>query len=287
MIQTLKNFTLGQVIMFKQIHVDPLIKLKKYDGAYTNVGAGIDKNGNPVTGLTEDVVDKAGKVTIEGTRKVMERKLDLAEGTLKQSSVFWQTYNVRVGSDIEQLELNNAHDLLKYLFLHAQTIVANSLEEIEKDSRVEYVLYSEEQESKNRVKKRSALKEAYVKAEKLDNETKVSILSIHGIIVDASNTNTIIDKLDEILEADPKAFLALLEDKNLEFKSLVTKCLDKGIMFIKDGAIVHGEVIVGHDRDSASIAVASDTKLQTILKAKLSGDMDIINGVLNDQKNKK
>ena len=63
MIQTLKNFTLGQVIMFKQIHVDPLIKLKKYSGAYTNVGPGIDKNGFPVTGLTEDVVDKSGKVT--------------------------------------------------------------------------------------------------------------------------------------------------------------------------------------------------------------------------------
>lgn len=287
MIQTLKNLHTGQVIMLKQIHVDPLIKLKKYDGAYTNVGPGIDKNGFPVTGLTEDTLNATGKVTVEGTRKAMEQKLDLAEGTLKQSSAYWQAYNVRIGSDIEQLELSNSHDLLKYLFLHAQTIVANSLEEIDKDSRVEYVLYSEEQESKNRVKKRSALKEAYVKAEKLDNETKVSILSIHGVIVDASNTNTIIDKLDEIVEADPKAFLALLEDKNLEFRALVTKCLDKGIMFMKDGAIVHGEVIVGHDRDSAGIAVAADVKLQTILKAKLSGDMDIINDVLQKEKDKK
>jgi hypothetical protein len=288
MIQTLDNLNRNKVISLKQIYSDPLIKLKKYNEAYTMIGPGLDQNGNPVTGLTEDVkglpVKGAGiPPIIPGTRKILEKELDLPEGTLKSTSPFWVTYNVRIGAEPINMDLSDPHDLLKYLFLIAQSIVANGLKEIGKDSRVEYVLFSEEQEAESRVNERKILKQAYTLSEKLDLETKVNILAVYSIIVDATNVNTIEDKIDEKIEEDPAKFLAMVKDDYLVFKSLVTKCLDKGVLIMEDGAILHGEVRVGYSKDVAAEAIAKDETLQAVLKAKLSGDMDLISVALKKQ----
>ena len=61
-------------------------------------------------------------------------------------------------------------------------------------------MYSTEQEAEERVIGRKALKRAYNLAEELDIETKVNILATYGILVDASNINSIIDKIDEQIE---------------------------------------------------------------------------------------
>lgn len=290
MLQTLENFNRNRVVNFKQIYSDPLIKAKKYTEAYTSIGPGLDGNGNPVTGLTEDTKtpQTSGKIptTIEGTRRALEKELDLVEGTLKPTSPFWITYNVRVGSDAIALDLSDPHDLLKYLFLSAQSIVANGLKEIGKDSRVEYVLYSEEQEAESRVNERSFLKQAYIEAESFDIETKINVLAVYGIIADATSPNAISDKLDEKIEENPKKFLEIVKDDYLTFKSLVTKCLDRGVLSEADGAIYHGDIIVGYSRDAAAQAIARDETLSAILRAKYSGDMDLITEALKKQASK-
>ena len=279
MIKTLKDFNRNRVITLKIIFSDPLIKLKKYSDTFTSLGAGIDKNGFPVTGLTEDlqVRDAKGKISvIPGTRKAMESEMDLAEGTLKQSSAYWINYNIRIGSDELKLDLTNAHDLMKYLFATAQSNVANSLKEIELNSKAEFVLYSPEQEAEAKVKARSSLKKAYALAENLDLETKMNLLNVYGFIVDSTEINTIENKIDEQIEADPDKFLKIVGDDYLVYRSLITKALDKGILSIDNGAIYHGEIVVGYDKDAASKALAADDRLNAIIKAKLSGDMDLI-----------
>ena len=279
MIQTLKGFNRNRTVTLKIIYSDPLIKLKKYTDTYTSLGAGIDKNGLPVTGLTEDkkvIGPKGGTSIITGTRKAMEAELDLVEGSLKQTSAYWVNYNIRIGTDDIRLDLEAPHDLLKYLFAVAQSNVASSLKEIESNSKAEFVLFSTEQEAEAKVTARSSLKRAYVLADSLDLETKMNLLNVYGFIVDASEINTIENKINEQVEADPDKFLQLADDELLIYKSLITKALDKGILSLKDGAIYHGEVVVGYDKDAASAAIAKDKRLTVILKAKLSGDMDLI-----------
>lgn len=283
MIKTLSGFNRNKVVNLKQVYSDPLIKMKKYADAFTSIGPGLDLNGFPSTGLTEDFVD--GGKPVLGTRKALEQELDLAEGTLKQSSPYWASYGVRIGSDTIALNLSDPHDLLKYCFLRGQTIVANGLDKIGSDSRVEYVLYSEEQEAETRVKGRKSLKAAYNLAERLDLETKINILAVHNIIVDASSANTIEDKLDEIMEKNPDAFIKLVSDDYLVFRSLVTKCLDSGILTTEDGAVYHGDIVVGYTKEAAAEAVAKDSTLTAILKAKLTGDMDLISKALKAKVN--
>lgn len=282
-VKTLQGLNRNVVVQLKQIHFDPLIQLKKYDGTHTGIGPGLDKNGFPETGLTEDYKSASSGNPVKGTRKAMEEMLDLAEGTLKQTSDYWHKFFVRVGSDPIELDLSSPHDLLKFLFCKAQTNVADGLSEISDNSKHEFVLYSEEQEAATRVQGRQSLKKAYALSENLDQETKINILAVYGEIADATSPNAITDKIDEYIEEDPDKFLQIAEDENLVMKSLVTKCLDKGVLIMKEGAIYHGEVMVGHDKESAAGALSKDKKLTTIMKAKLSGDMDLIKEALSTE----
>jgi hypothetical protein len=287
-IETLEGLNRNVIVNLKQVHADPLIKMKKYVDAYTGLGPSLDKNGFPVTGLTEDytVAVKPGAIPkkVAGTRIALEKELDLPEGTLKVTSPFWHTYFVRIGSDSVELDLRSPHDLQKYLFAIAQSNVADGLLEINSDSGIEFVLFSEEQEAAERVKGRQHLKDAYNLAEKLDLETKMQILALYGEITDSTNVNSITDMIDTVIEDNPEEFLKRANDDFLVYKSLLTHALDKGILIMEDGAIKHNDVIVGHTRDLAAQAIAGDKTLQTILKAKLSGDMDLIKKALTKEK---
>lgn len=286
-ITTLEGFNRDVTVNFKQIHSDPLIKLKKYDEAYTLLGASLDKNGFPATGLTEDYKEPtAGSKMphkVQGTRRALEIALDLAEGTLKNNSPYWHTFQIRIGSEALQWDLRDDMDLLKYLFALGQSIVCDGLKNIRQDSKVEYVIFSADQEAAGRVLGRKSLKKAYNLAEELDIETKINILATYGILVEASNVNSIIDKIDEQIEADPQEFLNRANDGFLVTRSLVSKALDAAVLTMEDGAIYHGEVILGYDRQSAAENLAKREVLQRIIKAKMSGDMAILKAALNSE----
>ena len=66
--------------------------------------------------------------------------------------------------------MSDPHDLLKYLYLSAQSHVACSLKEIETNSRAEFVMFSQEQEASAKVKGRRSLKDAYAIAEKFQDK---------------------------------------------------------------------------------------------------------------------
>ena len=287
-VTTLTEFDRDKIYQVKQVRTDPLIQLKKYDGAFLGLGAGLDHNGRVSTGLTEDYTlpgpgSQAAK-KVEGTRRGMERLLGLEEGTLKNTSAYWNTYQPRYDAYSKTLDLTDDLDLLEYLFLLGQSVVADGVENIDSSSKIEYVIYSEEQEAKERNEGRNALKQAYITSSNLDLETQISLLAVYGIIADSTSPSIIQDKIDEKIADNPQKFLDLLADSNLETKALLRKCLDKGILTAENGAIQHGEVPIGYDFENAANSVSKDSKLEKILRAKLSGDMDIFQEVLKETK---
>lgn len=286
-ITTLEGFNRGVKVTLKQIYSDPLIKMKKYTDSHTTIGAGIDQNGLPVTGLTEDYDQPSGapiNKKVQGTRKAMEKLLELPEGTLKNTSPYWNTFFIKTGNEEIELDLLDNYDLLKYLFLRAQSIVADGLKEIGTNSSFEFVLSSKEQEAALKVQNRQYKKDAYKLSEQLDLETKINILAVYGDKADATSPNSIIDKIDEKIEADAKLFLERAGDPFLLYKSLVTYALDKGVFTMSDGAIYHGDVVVGHTKDMAAEAISKDRQLEAITRAKISGDMDLIKDVIIQSK---
>lgn len=281
-ITTLKGFDRNKKVTLKQIYNDPLVKLKKFSGAATSLFSGMDKNGNAATGLTENITIP-GKPLQKGTRVQMEELLDLAPGTLKNTSKYWETYAIRIGSDPIELDLSDDTSLLKYLFLRGQSIVAEGRDELETNPYAEFILFSEEQEAANRVQGRSSRKKAYILSTELDIETKINVLNVYGIAADASKPNTIDDKIDEKIEEDADKFLQLVKDDLLVYKSLVSKCLGNGILTMDGGTIMHNEVILGLDKDESAKAVSQNPTLRAILSAKLSGDMELLQETLQSK----
>lgn len=284
-ITTFENFDRARTVKIKIASTDPLIKLKKYSGCVTGIGPGLDKNGFPVTGLTEDYqparVDGKVQKKIPGTRVILERELDLEEGTLKQNSVYWHGFTVPMDAEDLVLDLRDGHDLLKYLFCVAQSNVADGLKNIQQSSQIEFVIYSTIEEAQQRNRGRKNLKDAYNLADKLDVETKVNIMSVYGEVVDATAPSIVEDKIDEKIEQDPAKFLKIANDGNLIMKSLVSKALDKAVFIMRDGGVFHGEVSVGYDKASAAIALGENPQLEAIVRAKLNGDLELIQKALN------
>lgn len=283
MIQTLEGFNRNKTVTIKQIYSDNLINLKKYSGTATLLGPGIGPNGLPVTGLTENFVDAKGK-EVEGTRRTLEKELDMEEGSLKAGKAFWVTHNLRIGADPVPLNLWEPLDMLNYLMACAQSIVAIGIKERDNKSGVEFVISSDEEEAVERVVGRRSLKEAYQLTEKLDKETKINILAVKGIIADATTPGVIDDKIDNLAETDPDGFIRLVQDGNLVYRALISKALDKAILTMDKGQVMHGEIVMGFDKESAADALVKDPKLAAIIKAKLSGDMDILRDVLKEKK---
>jgi hypothetical protein len=282
-IKTLNGFDRERILKIKQLRVDPLIKLKKFDGSYTMIGPGLDASGSPSTGLYEDFKTPGGsKALSKGTRRQMEALLEVEEGYLKPRSAFWTTFSVRMDSEILELDLSDDMSLLKYFFLNGQNIVSDGFAEAELNADGQYLIFSEDQEAKIRVSGRRSLKKAYALSDNLDIETKVQILSVFGINADASKPNVIEDKIDEKIEEDPEKFLKLANDENLIYRSLFSKCLDKGIITAKEGTFYHGEVELGYDRETSVAAIMKSGQLKAVLKAKLSGDMDLIKSALTE-----
>jgi len=282
-INSLSDIDRSQTVALKLLRVDPLIKLKKYNGAHTLLGPSLGKRGLPVTGLVEPHETLEG-AKVEGTRPQMEKILQMEPGTLQRSSPFWGTYQIRIGSDELRLELNDDQDLLKYLFLRAQSNVAIGLKDAGSSAKHEFVLYSDEEEASLAAKEGGYLRKAYRLADDLDAETKAEILSIYGMVVSTTKISTIETKINEQIASDAKKFLTIADDPALKHKALIRRCLDGGVLHLEDGVVKHGEVEVGMTIPLAAIAVSKNKPLETILKAKLSGDMELIKEALSGVK---
>jgi len=278
-ITDLKQVDRSMTYIVKQLRVDPLIKLKKYTGATTQIGPSMNGRGNPVTGLVEPHTTLDG-VKVEGTRPQMEEILGMSPGTLKENSPFWGTYLVRIGAEDKRLDLSEKEDLLAYLFLRAQTRVALTLKNAGTKAAHEFVMYSPEEEDKLKAARGNFRRKAYALADELDLETKAEILSIYGQIVHTSKVNTIEAKINEQIDSDAKKFLAITDDPTLRHKALIRKALHAGVLHLEDGAVKHGEVEVGMTIPLAAIAVSKNKPLETVLRAKLTGDMEVIKKAL-------
>lgn len=282
-IKSLKEVDRTKKVSLKIIHTDPLIKLKKFAGAYTTISPGLDSNGNPATGLTEDF--KTGNAMTKGTRKAMEELLQMPEGELKNTSTYWDTFGIRIDSEKIDFDLSDDTDLLKWLFVKAQSIVANGYKELESNAKAEFLLFSEEQEAAIKVKSRRTLKEAFRISDSLDEESRRTILDVYGVDTSASSISVIENKLDEKIEEDPDKFIEISKDNDLELRSLFAKLTSAGIITTKEGNYVHNEVPLGYDKETSIQALKKNNNLQIILKAKLSGDMDLIRESLTNTPN--
>ena len=257
------------IYTLRKIHPDTWSGIRLFVNSTEDIGPGIDDQGLPITGLTENYSQensKGNKEIVKGTRELLEEAMGLEPGTLKKGSVqkpgeFWLKYSVKIGQGDERFDMSIPDDRLKIEFLKAQPQVAFGVKNIKAKS--EYVLFTKEEEAKKSNEAKKGKREAYKLFDELTLQDKKEILETTGIKAAGLSSDLIDDKLSDFVEEYPAKFIALAKDPSRKDKTFVRECLDKGILSLEGGAVMYNELVLGYDVESAASKLFSDEEAKT------------------------
>lgn len=264
MIEILEN----QLYVLRKINPDKWAGIRQYQFTQEGIGPGVDQQGLPETGLTEDkyTVDKQGrKIQVKGTRKIMEEKLGMTDGNLRKGSIsgatmapnqYWINFFVPVGDSDLILDSAIPEHELQLRMLVAQPQVAFGVNAIKAKS--EFVIFTREEEAKQSNKRKRTIRKAYATFESMSTEDMKEVLELLGTKCDGLTIDVIEDKLSDKVEESPAKFLAVVDDPTRKHKTFIRQCLDRGVLHFEEGAVVYGETVLGYDIDSAATALFSD-----------------------------
>ena len=258
-----------RIYTLRKIHPDTWSGIRLYTNATEDIGPGIDDQGLPITGLTENSTvpnSKGNTEIVKGTRELIEAAMGLEPGTLKKGtsikpSEFWLKYSIRIGQGDEKFDTSIPEEWLKVEFLKAQPQVAFGVKNIKAKS--EYVLYTQEEEAKNANESKKVKREAYKLFESLTLQDKVELLEMNGIRAANLSADVVEDKLSDILEEFPAKFSAMVKDPARKDKAFIRKCLEKNILTMDGGAVMFNEVILGYDIESAAMKLLDPEEAKT------------------------
>lgn len=248
-------------IIVRFAHVNPWSEVSKWANCYDFIGTYVTRSGMNYSGLTA-----------EDARR-LEKELNYPEATLAQSSTFWQTYAVKLGSKPLHLDTDKPEDELKYLFLKSHKRVAQSLTQITKST--DYVLINKTSEAEvvNRINKTK--REAYREMDKMSLEEMRKCLRVFGIKSDNLANELVEAKLSEQIESDPNKFLQRwVNNLDKELLFVIEEALSKNIIRKNKTQYLFGTDTIGNGIDD-TIAYLKDKK-----------NNDIKMAILNETKSK-
>lgn len=241
----------GKIYKVKLRAADHWSGVQKFDDCRTILYPLMDGFGRTVTGLSLEDESR------------LETELGLEKGHLARNSKFWTTFFIQLDSKGITLDTSDPQQELQYLFLLRSKKISKSLKAITPDALG--VMYCEEDEAKTANVTRGVKVKAFKKFSTLTHDDMKKILTMYGKrAVDSMANDVIEDILGAEVELNPKRFLDIADDPNLEKKMFITGLINKGILKKIGNRIVYGETTLGADLDSA-VQFLSDSKNQPIL----------------------
>lgn len=184
----------------------------------------------------------------------LEEVMGVEQNTLSIHTVnnnYWETFTVRLTKGDNILNLSNPIDYIKYKVLLAnKDFIAPSLTELQDKPLVTYqfVLISEEDETKQEDLNLSFSMEAYMKLGEISSDIQALRLIIETFEGRPLSSTTRLDVLKvqahKAVQANPKLFLSIAKDPMLNTKILLRVALEKGIvvkrgdfLYLKEGNV--------------------------------------------------
>ena len=173
-----------------------------------------------------------------------EVKLGYAKGQLARSSNFWKNYYVALGREtkfdtsIPKFEFDLA-------ILKESKRIAKNYAEAAINSYAEYVIHDEEQVAKVSNVARKDVKKAWAVLDKLSIEDMKKVLFQLGIDNKHLSNEVVEDKLSSLLEADPKRFITVATDPDLELKDNIKQAVSAGILEFRGQVYSYGTTSFG------------------------------------------
>lgn len=191
------------------------------------------------TGLFKNVLTDSEKAFLEKAMGLEYNALSI----YKRKDNFWDDSNplgigrVVLHKQDNYLDLSIPEDYIKYKILLAnKDHIASSLQELEDRPKATYqfVIISENAESKMNLSKMDATKRCYMEYGKIEDDKdtlRVIIEILEGRPTTAQvKLDYLQGKINEYIQRDPRTFLRTIKDELLPIKVLIKKCVEKGLI---------------------------------------------------------
>lgn len=184
----------------------------------------------------------------------------------KKVDNFWDNYTVRLTKQDNFLNLADPDDYIKYKILLAnKDYIASSLQELQDRPKMTYqfVIVQEGEEAKTAKKEMNATMQSYMKFGEIQDDAdklRVIIETIDGRpLAKATKIEFLHEKINKLIQADPKLFLRVSEDQYLDTKVLIKKAIEEGLISNRGGMLYlksDGSPLCG-DNEEPTLSVAA------------------------------
>ena len=184
----------------------------------------------------------------------------------KKIDNFWDNYTVRLTKLDNFLNLADPEDYIKYKVLLAnKDYIASSLQELQDKPKMTYqfVIVQEGEEAKTAKKEMNATMQSYMKFGEIQDDTnklRVIIETIDGRpLAKTTKIEFLHEKINKLIQADPKLFLRVTEDQYLDTKVLIKRAIEEGLISNRGGMLYlksDGTPLCG-DNEEPTLSIAA------------------------------
>lgn len=240
-------------VIVRIIKKNPWSGIVKWSSCYDYIASYWTRSGNLYTGLTAADADR------------LEKEIGYTQGHLAPTSLFWDTFAIKLGAKDLTLNTDRPEDELKYLFLKNHKRVADGLNKITPST--DYLMVNVDAEAKEANKVNKTKREAYKEMDKMSIEDMRKCLRLYGIKSDTMSNELIEAKIAEQIEQSPNTFiLKWVNNPDKEMNFVVEEAVAKNIIRKNRTQYFFGTDMIGNGIDDV-IAYLKDKKNQDILLA--------------------
>lgn len=205
----------------------------QYKNCHTTIAPYLTRTGRLYTGLSKE----------DETRLGEKLRMDLSN-----TSPFWVTFNIKIGTKDLVLDLEDSYDELRYIFLKGHKRVANGLGD--RKATANYVIINEEAEAKEMNIRSKIKRQALREFDKMSVNDMRKCLRIMGNRAEGMSNEVVEQKLGELVETNPADFIdKWVNNTRKETEFLVQEAVAKNVLRKNKNIYKYGTDIIGHSLD--------------------------------------
>ncbi len=247
-----------------------------------NIGSSLDKNGNPVRGLTHEEEDKLlpSVVSLQASDP----------GFRTAVTTLYKNVRIPVDSAGKELEIGlddygnplNIEDFIRYKIAIKHPWYAKSEQEAYSNEYLQFWVVDPEIEKDQESDKLQYAKKAYVEFAKVSEDPERMDWILRTVIGKYPEIGSIADivklkpkdkelELSKIVKNDPEYFIRIVEDKDLVYKAEIASFVEAGVLILEGKKYINGTETLGSlDSTIAWMKDPNNAESYEILKARLS-----------------
>jgi hypothetical protein len=193
--------------------------IPQYDHTSMSIGPFIDSKSKQLkTGLTKEDAER------------LAPEIGLEAKDLYPHGSYWKDFQIKIGSEIQRLDLADPQDEINFLFLKAHKLVAFGHGDLKRKASALFVLYNDVDQAKAQVRTADVKIDAYAKLKHMTTEEMIDILMVMGKPVVSSDPSIIKAMMSQVVEKEAAKFLDISEDKDFKMKTFVLKCVHYDVL---------------------------------------------------------